>query len=113
MIMESELADEATQALRWVLELRLTSAEWSTAEQAMASLDRAISADDQDAVRGAIFELDQLSRRVKEKLGRQSDTAPATRKQREQVADLEHRMAVPLDKGQQDAEKDRSTGRPG
>jgi len=110
--MDPELADEATQALRWILRLRLASAEWSLVEQVMDRLDRAIAANDEDAVRDAIFDLDQLSRRVKEKLGRESDTAPAMPKHRDRVSDLEHRMAVPLDTDKPAPDSERSTDRP-
>jgi hypothetical protein len=89
---ERDLANEAAQALRWAMRLRLTPAGWSAAERAMGMLEDAFAAGDADMVRDAVFELDLLSRRIKEKLGQDSAEAPASPKQRDRANELIHQL---------------------
>ena len=91
MSIHDDLAEEAADALRWAMRLRLTPAEWSHTEEAMARLDDALVAGDQKALRDAVFDLDQLSRRVTEKVGTDSD-APPSPKQRDRANELIHRL---------------------
>jgi hypothetical protein len=93
MAIDQGLADEAVQALRWVVRLRLSSAGWSSAEQTMRRLENALAASDADTLRDAVFELDQLSRRVTEKLGQDAENVPASPKQRDRANELVHRLA--------------------
>lgn len=93
MAIDRDLADEAVQALRWVTRLRLTPAGWSAAEQAMRRLDNALATGDASTLRDAVFELDQLSRRVAEKLGQDNEIVPAAPKHRDRVNELVHRLA--------------------
>lgn len=96
MTTNPELAADAAEALRWVTRLRLTSSEWSYADHAMAMLDEALTSDD-DAVREAVFDLDQLSPRVKEKLGRDSETDTVPPRIRDRANELIHRLSPDLD----------------
>jgi CATRA-associated small protein len=87
----TELVEEAAEALRWVIRLRLTPGEWARADQVMTMLDDAFAANDRNAVREAVFDLDRLARRVKEKLGQES-AAPPSPKQRDRATELIHKL---------------------
>lgn len=91
MTIHEDLVEEAAEALGWVQRLRLTPVEWARADQVMTMLDDAFAANDQNAVREAVFDLDRLARRVKEKLGGES-TAPPSPKQRDRANELIHKL---------------------
>jgi hypothetical protein len=85
-------AVEAAEALRSVLQLRLTASGWTVAETAMDALDRALTADDERVIWESAFDLDHLSERVQERLGRGSETAAPDRI-RDRAGELIDRLA--------------------
>lgn len=91
-MIEPRLAAETVSVLRLTARLRLSSAGWAEAEEALASVDEAVAAADEDALRDALFELDRLFRRPVERLGEPADDAPATPRVRDRVTDLVHRL---------------------
>jgi hypothetical protein len=101
MSVHEDLAEEAAETLRWLLRLRLTPAEWSYADQAMRMLGDALTAADQDAVRAAVFDLDQLGRRVAEKLGTDSPTPPEP-SHRDRANELIHRLTPDTEEPQRE-----------
>lgn len=88
-----DLTAEAVDALRWVKRLSLSPGEWDRAGQIMVMLDDALAKEDQNALRAAVFGLDQLALRVEQKIGAESD-APPSPKHRDQANELIHRLTV-------------------
>lgn len=92
MTVDRTAAAEAAEALRSVLQLRLTASGWTVAETAMDGLDHALTAADERAMWESAFDLDHLSERVQERLGRGSETAAPDRI-RDRVGELIDRLA--------------------
>lgn len=93
MSIHQDLTEEAVAALRWVTRLRLSPGEWDRAEQIMVALEDALAKEDQNALRAAVFDLDQLALRVEQKVGAESGAPPAP-KHRDQANELIHRLTA-------------------
>lgn len=95
MTISAELADEAREALTGVVAARQTESGWERTDRIVAQLRAAVRAGDEPAVQDAIVALDQVLRRVKEKLGEEPELVEASAQTRDRANETIHDLTPP------------------
>jgi hypothetical protein len=102
-MIDAELALEARDSLRWIVQLDLSPSDWAFVDTLLGEIENGQRADDSQAVRKAVRELDALAARVLNRVGEESRAAEhVTPTRRARITHLVHELGP-----DEDAEDDR------
>ncbi|MEV6239125.1 CATRA system-associated protein [Lentzea sp. NPDC051838] len=91
MTIDQELARDVAGKIQWLLSRRRTSNTWQRFDDALTAVRAAHESGDSAAMEQVLYELEQLTRRVSERLGEESAAEPEP-KVRDRANELVHTL---------------------